>query len=57
MANKRAATRPLFSRRAKARDASALRSSRIGNADGMRFSPPWTERIESRIASLGNPLP
>lgn len=55
MANIRAATRPLLSRRTKARNSSALKSSRIGNAAGIRPSPSrW--RTESRIAGLGNPL-
>jgi len=44
MANIRAATRPLFSRRARARSSLALRSSRIGNAAGIRSSPSWTEK-------------
>jgi hypothetical protein len=49
MANIRAATRPLLSRRARARNSLALSSSRIGNAAGMRFSPSWTgNRITDR---------
>jgi len=49
MANIRAATRPLLSRRARARNSLALRSSRIGNAAGIRSSPPqWGNRITDR---------